>query len=327
MSGNRPSLASLIAGDTASTTAFVFDGKKVTRAQLARTVDQTAAWLAAQGISRGDVVAVWLVNRLAWGTLLFAAARAGGLIAAVNTRYRSAEVEHLLKLSAAKMLVAEAQFRSIDFPSILAGIDKAAVPALERVAVVGAAGMASPWPCVAFDAFTRGYPPAPPLPDDPDAPVLLFTTSGTTKGPKLVAHSQATLAGHGAAIAKALDLSAERHSMLALLPFCGTFGMSGLLGFMAAGITIHALDAFDTEIAFRTLRSEKITHTFGSDEMFKRMLALTDEPRPFPHAELFGFAAFQPGWREFAAQAEARGLPLYGLYGSSEVQALFSIQR
>jgi fatty-acyl-CoA synthase len=320
------SLASLIKGDAPSTTAFVVDGKTITGAQLSRAVDQTAAWLAAQNISRGDVVAVWLVNRIEWVTLLFAAARLGAIVAAVNTRYRSAEVEHLLKLSGARMLVAEAQFRSIDFPSILAGIDKAAVPALERVAVVGAAGMASPWPCVAFDAFTRDYPPARPLPDDPDAPVLLFTTSGTTKGPKLVAHSQATLAGHGAAISKALGLSAERHSMLALLPFCGTFGMSALLGFMAAGVTIHVLDAFDTDIALRTLQGEKITHTFGSDEMFRRMLALTDAPRPFPHAELFGFAAFQPGWREFAAQAEARGLRLFGLYGSSEVQALFSIQ-
>jgi fatty-acyl-CoA synthase len=61
--------------------------------------------------------------------------------------------------------------------------------------------------------------------------------------------------------------------------------------------------------------------------MFRRILALTDAPRPFPHAEIFGFAAFQPGWREFAAVAEARGLPLHGLYGSSEVQALFAIGR
>jgi fatty-acyl-CoA synthase len=321
------SLASLIPSDAPATTAFVFDGKKVTRAQLTHAIDQTAAWLAEQGISRGDVIAVWLVNRLEWVTLLFAAARLGVIVAAVNTRYRSAEVEHLLKLSGARMLVAEAQFRSIDFPAILADIDKSAVPALERVAMVGAASMTSPWPCIPFDAFARDYPPAPTGPDDPDAPVLLFTTSGTTKGPKLVAHSQATLAGHGAAIGKALGLSAERHSLLALLPFCGTFGMSGLLGFMAAGVAIHVLDAFDTEIALRTLRGETITHSFGSDEMFKRMLALTDEPRPFPHAKMFGFAAFQPGWREFAAQAEARGLPLFGLYGSSEVQALFSIQR
>ncbi len=327
MNSEHMSLASLVQGRPDTATAVVFDGKPVTRAELCRRVDQAAGWLAAQGIVRGDVIAVWLVNRLEWVALLFAAARLGVIVAAVNTRYRSAEVEHLLRLSGAKLLVAEAQFRSIDFPAILAGVDKSAVPDLERVAVVGAGGIAAQWPCIRFDAFEADYPPAPAPEHDPDAPVLLFTTSGTTKGPKLVAHSQATLAGHAAAISKALKLSAGQHSLLAMLPFCGTFGMSGLLGFMAAGVTIHVLDAFDTETALRTLRDEGITHTFGSDEMFRRLLALTDAPRPFPHAQVFGFAAFQPGWRDFAAQAEARGLPLFGLYGSSEVQALFSIGR
>jgi fatty-acyl-CoA synthase len=42
---------------------------------------------------------------------------------------------------------------------------------------------------------------------------------------------------------------------------------------------------------------------------------------------VFGFAAFQPGWREFAGLAESRGLPFHGLYGSSELQALFAIGR
>jgi fatty-acyl-CoA synthase len=154
--------------------------------------------------------------------------------------------------------------------------------------------------------------------------VLLYTTSGTTKGPKLVAHSQRSLAGHALSIGEALGLSAERHSLLAMLPFCGTFGMSGLLGFFAAGVTVHAHDAFDAATALRTLREQKITHTFGSDEMLRRMLALTDAPRPFPHLQLFGFAAFQPGGRELAVSVEKRGIRLYG---SSEMQALFSIGR
>lgn len=320
-------LASLITNGDETSTAFVFDGMPVTRAEFSRRVDQAAAWLAALGISRGDVIAVWLVNRLEWVALLFAAARRGAVVAAVNTRYRSAEVEHLLRLSGAKLLVVEANFRSIDFPAILAGVDKSAVPALERVAVVGGGDIASPWPCVRFDAFAAHHPAAPAQHDDLDAPVLLFTTSGTTKGPKLVAHSQRTLAEHAVSISKALKLSPETHSLLAMLPICGTFGMSGMLGFMAGGVTIHVLDAFDTDRAFRALQDERITHAFGSDEMFRRMLALTETQRPFPHAQLFGFAAFQPGWREFAAAAEARGLPLFGLYGSSEVQALFSIGR
>ena len=233
----------------------------------------------------------------------------------------------MLGLSRAKMLVMQAQFRSIDFPAILAGIDKAAVPDLAHVAVVGGGDVSSQWRCLCFDAFDALYPLPPARHDDVDAPVLLFTTSGTTRGPKLVAHSQTTLAGHAAAIGEALGLNAERHSLLAMLPFCGTFGMSGLLGFFASSVPIHVLDAFDAPVALRALHEGRITHTFGSDEMLRRMLALTDAPRPFPQLQIFGFAAFQPGWRELAAEVEVRGVPLYGLYGSSEVQALFSIAR
>ena len=326
MNSEQNSLASLIEGDADTAPAVVFDGVPVTRQQLGRRVDETAAWLAAQGIGRGDVIAVWLVNRLEWPALLFAAARLGAIVAAVNTRYRSTEVEHLLRLSSARLLIVEASFRSIDFAAILAGIDKAAVPNLERVGLVGEADAIKGWPCVRFDAFGRGYPAAP-TKADVDAPVLLYTTSGTTKGPKLVAHSQRTLSSHARSIGKALGLSAKHHSLLAMLPFCGTFGLSALLAFLAAGVTVHVLDAFDAAVALRTLQEQKITHAFGSDEMFRRVLALTEAPRPFPHACVFGFAAFQPGWREFAKAAEARGLPLYGLYGSSEVQALFSIGR
>ncbi|WFU83169.1 AMP-binding protein [Bradyrhizobium sp. CIAT3101] len=327
MQADHVSLQSLIGSETAAGPAFVFDGKPVSRAEFSGMVAQTTAWLAAQGIGKGDVVAVWLVNRVEWVALLFAAARLGAVVAAVNTRYRSAEVAHLLKLSGAKLLVVEAAFRSIDFAAILADIAKVDVPALQELAVVGADAIPAQWPCVRFDAFEKRYPPAPALVDDIDLPVLLYTTSGTTKGPKLVAHSQRTLATHANAIAKALQLAPQRHSLLAMLPFCGTFGMTSLLGFIAAGATVHVLDAFEAAPALKILSAHRITHSFGSDEMFRRILALTDAQRPLPHLEVCGFAAFQPGWRELAAEAEVRGLPLHGLYGSSEVQAMFSIAR
>lgn len=327
MNANDVSLQSLLRIETAADPALVFDGKPVSRTEFSAKIEQTAAWLAAQGIGKGDVVAVWLVNRVEWLALLFAAARLGAVVAAVNTRYRSADVTHLLKLSGAKLMVVEAAFRSIEFAAILADVAKADVPALQKLAVVGAGAIPAHWPCVRFDAFEKPYPPAPPPQDDVDLPVLLYTTSGTTKGPKLVAHSQRTLATHAASVALALQLDHHRHSLLAMLPFCGTFGMTSLLGFIAAGATIHVLDAFEAAPALKILSTQRITHSFGSDEMFRRILALTGAPRPFPHLEVCGFAAFQPGWRELAAEAEARGLKLFGLYGSSEVQALFSIGR
>lgn len=327
MHADHFSLHALIGTETAAGPAFVFDGTPVSRAEFSGKVEQTAAWLAAQSIGKGDVVAVWLVNRVEWIALLFAAARLGAIVASVNTRYRSAEVAHLLKVSGAKLMVVEAAFRSIDFAAILADVAEAEVPALQKLAVVGADAIPAHWPSLRFDAFDKPYPPAPPALSDVDLPVLLYTTSGTTKGPKLVAHSQRTLASHATSVAKALALSPQRHSLLAMLPFCGTFGMTSLLAFLAAGVTIHVLDAFEAAPALKILSQHKITHSFGSDEMFRRILALTDLPRPFPQAEVFGFAAFQPGWRELAAGAEAHGMPLLGLYGSSEVQALFSIAR
>jgi len=321
------SLGALLDRGDASVPVFVFDGMPVSRGAFAQRIDETAAWLAANGIGKGDVIAVWLVNRIEWVSLLFAAARIGAVVAAVNTRYRSAELAHLLRLSRTKLLVVESNFHGIDFAAILSGVERTMVPDLQRLATVGRGAFAAAWPTVSFDAFDRHYPPAPAHDQDLDAPVLLYTTSGTTRGPKLVAHSQRTLASHGASIAKALGLSAQQHSLFLMLPLCGAFGLSSLLGFLGGGVTIHALDVFEATAAFRILREQKITHTVGSDEMFRRILALTDEPRPFPHAQIFGFAAFQPGWREFARVAEARGLPFHGLYGSSEVQALFSISR
>ncbi|QIP02366.1 AMP-binding protein [Bradyrhizobium symbiodeficiens] len=326
MSANAFSLQSLIRSEPVADPAFVCDGTPVSRAEFTERIEQTAAWLAAQGIGRGDVVAVWLVNRIEWLALLFAAARCGAIVAAVNTRYRSAEVAHLLRLSGARLMVVEAAFRAIDFAAILSDVAKDEVPALQRLAVVGADAIPAHWPCVRFDAFHTNYPPAP-AQDEVDLPVLLYTTSGTTKGPKLVAHSQRTLATHANSVARALQLDPQRHALLAMLPFCGTFGMTSLLGFVAAGATVHVLDAFEAAPALEILSTQRITHSFGSDEMFRRILALTDAPRPFPHLEVCGFAAFQPGWRELAAEAETRGLPLFGLYGSSEVQALFSIAR
>ncbi|MDN4999747.1 AMP-binding protein [Bradyrhizobium sp. GCM10027634] len=326
MHADTVSLQSLIGSGTSADPAFVFDGTPISRAEFAEKVEQTTAWLAAQDIGKGDVVAVWLVNRIEWIALLIAAARLGAIVAAVNTRYRSAEVAHLLKLSGAKLLVTEAAFRSIDFAAILADIARDDVPALQTLAVIGADAVPAQWPCVRFDAFDQPCPPAR-IRDDVDLPVLLYTTSGTTKGPKLVAHSQRTLATHAQSVAKALQLSPQRHALLAMLPFCGTFGMTSLLGFIAAGATVHVLDAFEPAPALKILGDHRITHAFGSDEMFRRILALADAPRPFPHLEVCGFAAFQPGWRELAAEAETHGLPLFGLYGSSEVQALFSIAR
>jgi len=292
---------------------------------------RTARWLAAQGIGPGDKVAVWLANRREWLALLFGLAGLGATLVAINTRYRSAELEYILARSRARMLLMQPSFRKIDFPAVLAGIDPGALPALECIALVDA-GTDTPAPVfgrrtVAFDpgAGPRADAPAAGA-ADPDRAVILFTTSGTTTGPKLVMHSAATLVAHSRNVAAAYGFGDANARLLAALPLCGVFGLNGVLAALHAGAPIVMMDLFEASRAARLLHDERITHLFGSDEMLRRIADEAAGERPFPHARVFGFASFSPGAVELADTLQRRGFPLRGLYGSSEVQALFSLQ-
>jgi fatty-acyl-CoA synthase len=311
--------------------AFIEEGRAVTYAEFDRLCDRAAAWLAAQGVKPGDMAAVWLVNRLDWLVLYFGLTRLGASLMTINTRYRAHEVAYILEQSRATMLFLELNFRKIDFPAILADIDPAAARHLRRVAVVNADGEACP------DALL-GHPTVPfrlgDLPDggspvlgSADALSILFTTSGTTSGPKLVMHSQRNVAAHGQRVARAYGLTDVNARLLAALPFGGVFGFSAAMGAFAAGCPVVLMDTFDGPRAAELIRHHEITHVFGSDEMFRRILEQDAGDRPFPSVRVFGFAAFHPGMNEFGRQAWQRRVPLIGLYGSSEVHALFSLQQ
>ncbi|MEF2276628.1 hypothetical protein, partial [Pseudomonas aeruginosa] len=79
----------------------------------------------------------------------------------------------------------------------------------------------------------------------------------------------------------------------------------------------HIVETFEPAAAVDLLRREAITHVYASDEVYRRLMVAS--AGPFPAARVFGFAAFGPGAAELARRAWDRGLPLLGLYGSSEV--------
>jgi hypothetical protein len=67
-----------------------------------------------------------------------------------------------------------------------------------------------------------------------------------------------------------------------------------------------------------------VTHLVGGDDMFGRIAAVSGG-LSFDSVRFSGFAAFHSTAASSIAAAEAVGLRPRGLYGSSEVQALFSI--
>ncbi|AAP86147.1 Acyl-CoA synthetase (plasmid) [Cupriavidus necator H16] len=309
--------------------AFIEGERAITHAEFDQLCRRTVAWLDAQGIGKGDRVGVWLVNRIEWLALFFALARVGATLVSVNTRYRSEEVSYLIEKSGARLLVLQPGFRKIDFSRILDAMDPASLPTLQAIAVVDASP-ATPArllgrPVVPFDLHLRE--PVQGLDEsDPNACAILFTTSGTTKGPKLVMHPQRTLVDHAWRCADAYGMDADGAVMLAMLPFCGVFGLNGVLAAFAGGAPVVLLETFEGPQAARLLADQRVTHTFGSDEMYRRILDTAPADRPFPAARLFGFGAFTSSFSEYASEACVRGIPLAGLYGSSEVLALFSCQ-
>jgi fatty-acyl-CoA synthase len=157
-------------------------------------------------------------------------------------------------------------------------------------------------------------------------PCLTFTTSGTTGGPKLVVHDQQTIAGHAVDVARHIELDAPAAALLATLPFCGTFGNVAAMAALAGGAHIVCVPQFDAAATVKLIHQHRITHVIGGDDMFGRLAAAADAQR-FDNVRFAGFAAFHSSAAASIAAAEALGMRPHGLYGSSEVQALFSISR
>jgi len=310
--------------------AFIDGEREITYRKFDVMVRRSAAWLVAQGVQPGDRVAVWLVNCIEWLALYFGLARLGASLVAVNTRYRSHELAYLFECSQTNLLVLQPNFRKIDFPAVLRDVPPQAARALRKVAVVTSGGDLPAevlgHPTVTFDLDAL---PDVDTPDRaaPDAPCILFTTSGTTSRPKLVVHTQRTATQHCLNVIHGFHLNKSNARLLAALPFCGTFGLTGVMAAFAAGRPVILMDTFDGPAAAQLINAERITHLFGSDEMFQRVIEHAPPgERPFPTAQVFGFASFQPGALALAQAAWARHIPMLGLYGSSEVHALFSLQ-
>jgi len=282
-----------------------------------------AAGLRRAGIGPGARVGLWLPNGVGYLAAMFACARLGALAIHINTRFRAAEIGNLLRRSRAVALVTQWGFTPVDFPAIFA-----ALPAQDRADVRCVLGLPID-PGVSELAGVPAMPldgaPADAGPDAAaaDAPCLTFTTSGTTGGPKLVVHDQQTIAGHAFDVARRIGLDGKDAALLGTLPFCGTFGNVVALAAIAGGAHIVSLAQFDAAEAAALIRRHRITHVIGGDDMFARIAAAAGERR-FDSVRFSGFAAFHSTTAAAIAAAEAVGMQPRGLYGSSEMQALFA---
>ncbi len=292
---------------------------------------RAAGALAALGIGRGDRVALWLPNVPAYLALYFALGRLGAVAVAVNTRFRALEAADILSRSGAKALVMWPGFKDIDFSGLLTEIGGDALAGLERVLVYDEGEAPIPEriagkPVSGVQALFR----APPLLEDraaPGDPCNIFTTSGTTSKPKFVLHGQAPVTRHARDCVSAFGWDRPGAVSYQATPLCGVFGFSTMMATLAAGAPNVLAPLFSPGEAADAVQRHRVTHFMGTDDMYAGMLASREEPRPFPSLRLCGYALFNPTLEDFEARTLARGVPLIGLYGMSEVGALMAVQR
>ncbi|PCR89215.1 AMP-dependent synthetase [Natrinema ejinorense] len=244
-----------------------------------------ARGLADLGVSAGDVVAVWLGNRPEWIACQLATAALGAAVVAVNTRYRTHELEYMLRDSGASVLVTQDALRGRDYHEMLATavpeVAKQSAEAFDPASIPDLEAVVSLEPSAALPAL-RGYDdvleagaqresaafePA----TDPRAPAAIFYTSGTTSEPKGCLQSSRSLLNHAAHVATHLGVT-EDDVGVATLPFCGIWGYNTLFSVLATGGTLVVQTHFDPGETIRLVDEHDATSLTGLGVMFERML-------------------------------------------------------
>jgi len=308
--------------------AFIEGDRKISFQQFDSLCRQKESWLRSQGIGSGDTVAMWLVNSTQWLAFFFALARIGAVLAPLNTRYKSHEIGYMIEKSQPRLLIMQGQFRKIDFIDIFSQVDNSELRSLEKIAFLGA-DETLPGSLKGIAITSTDVPgtesSSERVPDESDV-CILFSTSGTTSGPKLVMQTQENLVRHGHYCASSYGMTLPNSALLSVLPFCGAFGLNAVLAAMAAGCPTIIMAAFDGHEAASLIQNYGVSHVYGSDELYRKLIDAAEGDKPFPSARLFGFGAFTSSFNEYALAAWGRGIPLCGLYGSSEVLAIFTAQ-
>ena len=330
MSNTLSALLDVMAACQPTAPAFIDRERPVSFGQLSDESRRLATGLKKLGVEPGDRVALWLPNIPAWIASLFACARLGAIAVAVNTRFKSGEIADIVGRSGARTLIFWPGFKQIDFSGILEAADPATLERVENYIVYREDERPLPdrlrgRPVYDYQKIADSLP----LEQDratADSGCVIFTTSGTTKAPKFVLHRHAAILQHARDVAAGFGFSAPDTVVLPSVPFCGVTGFCQAMAALSAGRLLVTTPAFDAAESAALIRRYRVTHTVALGDMAADLLAAAPGEHPFPSLKMCGFAVFSPTQAAVAAEAGAKGMPLLGLYGSSEVQALFARQ-
>lgn len=269
--------------------ALVFreSGDRLSYRDFAARVDRLAAGLLSLGIAKGDRVGIWSPNRLEWVLTQFATARIGAILVNINPAYRLSELDHALNKVGCRALIAASRFKSSDYagmlrelmPELAAGGGSARFPELRHVVMM----QDDPGPgMIPFAEISARATPAllaglDRIALDPDEPINIQFTSGTTGQPKGATLSHLNIVNNGRFVTDRIALT-QADRLVIPVPLYHCFGMvMGVLGAVSKGATmVFPSEAFDPAQTLDAVEAERATALYGVPTMFVGMLQELD---------------------------------------------------
>ena len=264
--------------------ALAFQGRRWSFDELSAGVDRLARGLIALGVTPGEKVALWMVNRPEFVEAMFAVLKIGAVLVPINTRFRTDDVAYVLGQSDATTLVIAERSGPIDYlamvrdliPSLAGGAAREArFPHLRRVISVGDAPRAETlsWRGVqaAGDGIGADALAARAGAIDPDGIAFFFYTSGTTGFPKGAMHDHAIIRN---VTDRAFRMAITPTDVIMMyLPLFHAFGFTeGPLMSMVTGARQVLTETFDPAESLALVEQERATILHGFDLHFKELM-------------------------------------------------------
>ena len=257
---------------------------RFTYGQFNDRVDQLAKGLLFIGIKPGDKVGIWAKNVPDWTTLMFATAKIGAILVTINTNYKLAELDYLLKNADINTLFLVDGHRDSDYVNMMfelvpelksqarGELQSEKYPELKNVGFIGQQkhrGMYSTAELMLLGSHI----------DDLELEsvkenlnchdvINMQYTSGTTGFPKGVMLSHHNILNNGFAAGECMKYT-EDDRLLVCVPLFHCFGcVLAVCAIVSHGATMVFTEDFDPLMVMASVQKEKCTALYGVPTMF-----------------------------------------------------------